>query len=319
MGQKITCFGSSTRDVFVQISPGYFGDNLCFEPGSKVPISDIGFFSGGGATNTSTGFSRLGFKASIVSAIGKDRDGRQVKGELKTENIDTANLVEEKKRTPYSVILTGFGKDRVILHYSGASALLGHRHEINWGKISSDWLYVSGLHQNDTRMLQKIFLHAKKIGAKTAWNPSQKELSLGMEKLSSFIEKTGVLILNSSEALSLTGKTGIEKNLSLLSRSAKIVAITDGANGAYACAGGKFFSAKSFNVKVVDVTGAGDAFGCAFVAGIAEGKTIAQALDAGCANASSVVQFLGAKNKLLSEKEIVQFISAHQRLKTSAN
>ena len=305
--------------MFVQLNPEYFRDNLCFEPGSKIPVNDIGFFSGGGATNTAIGFSRLGFKAAIVSAIGKDPDGELVKKELKNAHIDTANLVEEKKRTPYSVILTGFGKDRVILHYSGASALLGHHHEINWGKISSDWIYVSGLHQENTLLLEKIFSHAKKIGAKIAWNPGQKELSLGMHGLSAFFGQTDILVLNSGEALSLTGKTSIEKNLALLSPHAKTVAITAGHSGAYASAEGEFFFAKPFNVKVADVTGAGDAFACAFVAGMAEGKSPVQALDAGCANASSVVMYLGAKNKLLSEKEIGSFISNHARLNTPAN
>ncbi|MBI4045132.1 MAG: carbohydrate kinase family protein [Candidatus Diapherotrites archaeon] len=315
MKQSVTCFGSSTRDVFVRLSPGYFGGSLCFEQGSKVPISDIGFFSGGGATNTATGFSRLGFKASVVSAVGKDEDGRQVKKELQAERVGTANLVEEKKRTPYSVIITGVGKDRVILHYSGSSALLGHSHEINWRKISPDWMYVSGLHQNDTRLLGKIFSHAKKTGAKIAWNPGQKEISTGMDKLAQFMDCTDVLIMNASEALSLTGKTSVEKNLALLCLHAGIVAITDGRNGAHACAGGKIFSAKPFNVKVVDVTGAGDAFGCGFVSAVAKGKNLAQALDAGCANASSVVMFLGTKNRLLSEREIHSFIRAHRRLR----
>lgn len=311
--QKITCFGSSARDVFVNISPGYFGKRLCFEPGSKVPVNDIGFFSGGGATNTAVGFSRLGFKASIVSAVGKDLDGELVKKELKIEGVGTANLAEEKKRTPYSVILTGFGKDRVILHYPGATALLGHSHEINWGKISSDWVYVSGLHQNDTRLLKKIFSHAKKTGAKIAWNPGQKEISMGMGKLAWFMGNTDVLLMNANEALSLTGKTSIEKNLALFSSHAKIAAITDGRNGAHACTRGKIFSAKPFNVKVADVTGAGDAFGCGFTFAVAKGKPLLQALDAGCANASSVVMFLGTKNKLLSEKETYSFIRTHQR------
>lgn len=315
LSQKITCFGSSTRDVFISIRPSYFGDKLCFEPGSKIPIDDIGFFSGGGATNTAIGFSRLGFKAAIVSAIGKDEDGLQIKSELKSSHVDTANLIEEKKRTPYSAILTGFGKDRVILHYSGATALLGTHHEINWRKISSEWIYLSSLHQNDTHLLEKIFSHGKKINAKVAWNIGQTEISLGLETLFPFLEKTQVLILNSAEALSLTGKAGIEKNLASLSQFAKIVAITNGASGAHASMDGEFFYAKPFQVKVVDVTGAGDAFACAFVAAIARQKGFQTALEYGCANASSIVQFLGAKNKLLSEKEISEFIKTHKHLK----
>jgi ribokinase len=52
-------------------------------------------------------------------------------------------------------------------------------------------------------------------------------------------------------------------------------------------------------VKVADRTGAGDAFGSGFVAAIAKGQSIGEALTLGSANATSVVQKIGAKAGIL--------------------
>ncbi|VVC00488.1 putative sugar kinase [uncultured archaeon] len=70
---------------------------------------------------------------------------------------------------------------------------------------------------------------------------------------------------------------------------------------------------KPYDVKVVDVTGAGDAFGSGFTAAIIKGKGIEEALRWGTANASSVVTMLGTKNILLTEKGIKEFIAAHHK------
>lgn len=309
----ILSFGSSTRDVFVLVDKDYFKKNLVFKPGSKVEIKDMGFFTGGGATNTSVGFARLGLKAGIVSVVGKDQDGNEIKNELLREGVDCTNLVvNRQKKTSYSVILTGFGKDRVILNYTGATVALENNKNINWQTLEADWFLVSSLHGKG-KLLKKIFLYAKKNGIKVAFNPGQKEIALGMKKLSPFLRQSEVLLLNSMEALKLTGHAGIEKNLAILCGMAKTVAITDGKNAAFVAGEGKVFSKKPFNIKVLDTSGAGDAFNSGFAGALAKGHGLKTALDWGVANASSVVQFLGTKNVLLTESGIENFLKKHKK------
>ncbi|HYD02757.1 MAG TPA: PfkB family carbohydrate kinase, partial [Alphaproteobacteria bacterium] len=57
-------------------------------------------------------------------------------------------------------------------------------------------------------------------------------------------------------------------------------------------------------VKVVETTGAGDAFACGFVAGTILEKSIETSLKMGMLNAESVIQHLGAKNVLLGHNVI---------------
>ena len=81
----------------------------------------------------------------------------------------------------------------------------------------------------------------------------------------------------------------------------------------FVCSEGKVFSAKPFNVKVVDTSGAGDAFGCGFVGALAKGHDAKTALKWGIANSNSVVQYLGTKNVLLTEREVKKFLGKHGR------
>lgn len=306
---SITCFGSSTRDVFVQVDQDYFKKNLCFLPGSKVDVLDMGSFSGGGATNTAVGFSRLGLDTAIVSAVGNDNEGEEIRKELAREKVDCTNLVTEKnKRTSYSAIITGFGKDRVILNYTGATAALEHEKKIKWDRINSDWLFVSSLHGKG-ELLKKIFAHAKKTGTRIGFNPGKKEIESGLLFLEKFFEQVAVLSLNAQEAFSLTGKTGMEKNLAALGKHCRTVVITDGKNKVHCMHQGKIFSAMPPNVSVVDTSGAGDAFNAGFVSAVAKGKNVKEALLWGNVNACSVVQYIGTKNILLSEKGIKKFIA----------
>ena len=56
--------------------------------------------------------------------------------------------------------------------------------------------------------------------------------------------------------------------------------------------------------EVVDRTGAGDAFGSGFVSALAKGAGVEQAIRAGSANATSVVEYVGAKKGILRLKDL---------------
>lgn len=155
----------------------------------------------------------------------------------------------------------------------------------------------------------------EKINAKIAFNPGQKELKLGISGLKRIFGKIDVLILNKEEALKLSGSVDIHRNLKKLLGIANIVVITDGKDGAHATNGKKIYSVEAFNVKVLDVTGAGDAFGSGFTNAIIKGKGIEEALLYGTANSNSVIMNLGTKNVLLTEKGIKAFLRKQKRIR----
>ncbi len=299
----IICFGNATKDIFVHIKPKISGKKIFFSLGEKTEISQLEHFSGGGATNASVGFSRLGKKTGIVTVVGNDLEAKEIISELKKEKVNTFGIFKDKKTsTSCSVILTGFGMDRVVLSYSKAINALA-KHHIPWNQLKPKWFYISSLHANPA-LIEKIVSFAARHKIKVALNAGAKEIAGGIKSLEPIFKKIDILILNAEEAQALCGHKKIKQNLAELSAHSKIAVITDGANGSFAQSGEKIFSQKAFPVKVVDATGAGDAFACAFVASIIDGKPIEFALKAGTANASSVIQFLGTKNILLNKRQI---------------
>jgi len=161
----IISIGSATADVFVHIPKVFTGKGtFVFRPGTKVDIEEMDYFTGGGATNTSVAFSRMGLKAGALCVVGADASGIKVMSVLRKEKVNTKLVHKMKgKNTSYSVILTGFGRDRVILNYCKATASLGEA-KINVGKLKAKWFYISSLH-SEPILLKRIVEQAKKIGA----------------------------------------------------------------------------------------------------------------------------------------------------------
>ena len=79
--------------------------------------------------------------------------------------------------------------------------------------------------------------------------------------------------------------------------------ITDGPKGAYASDGKTVWFLDIFEGPVVERTGTGDAFGSGFVAGLIEKNDISYALRFATANATSVVEHIGAQAGILKKKD----------------
>ena len=86
----------------------------------------------------------------------------------------------------------------------------------------------------------------------------------------------------------------------------KIVVITDGKNDIHAMDETDIYRATPPFVRIVDATGAGDAFASSFLCGILKKNDIEFAIKLGIINAMSVVTHFGAKNILLSYKEAMK-------------
>lgn len=91
----------------------------------------------------------------------------------------------------------------------------------------------------------------------------------------------------------------------------RIVVITDGPAGAYASDGQNRYKMPLYpdSAAPYDRTGAGDAFASTFVAALAKGMSLEDALRWAPINSMSVVQKVGAQAGLLSEQELTQFLS----------
>lgn len=318
----VITFGSATRDMFVisknfqaQASDDFLGgQGICVPAGAKVYLDDIVFASGGGATNTAATFALQGLKTACATKVGDDPGGNAVVEELKKLGINTGFIQKDKKfKTAYSVILSPLHGERTILVYQGASHQL-RKEEIFWQDLKAQWFYISGLSGPSAELFEPLinFAHEQKI--KIAVNPGETQLKMGIDKLQPLLNKIDVFLLNKEEAVKLTclpydEEKEVFKRLDAWIKG--IAVMSKGPSGVVASDGRNIYWAGIPESEILDRTGAGDAFGSGFVAGLIEksgGKkpdasSIEYAIELGTANATATVQKLGAKNGLLKKGE----------------
>ncbi len=155
----------------------------------------------------------------------------------------------------------------------------------------------------------KIIKYLKKNNKNlfVVFNPSSYVTKRGINKLD-VIKLVDCIIVNKEESQELlnTKESDLEKlSEELYRKTKKMIVITDGKNGACCFWNNKFYFRKARKIKVVESTGAGDAFSVGFVYGIISKRSINKCLEFGIRNAESVIKHIGAKNKLLREKELI--------------
>ncbi|MEZ0375262.1 MAG: carbohydrate kinase family protein, partial [Candidatus Sericytochromatia bacterium] len=130
----VITIGGATQDVFARCEgaqvirqSGRSHENawIGFDYGAKLPIDDLRFMVGGGATNTAASFSKLGLRTATVAKLGLDGAGDHVVAELTRQGIDTSLLCRAPGQTGYSIILTSYEGERSVLAYRGLNRELG--------------------------------------------------------------------------------------------------------------------------------------------------------------------------------------------------
>ena len=311
----IITFGSATQDVFM--SSGEFQvvedekfvakKGLCVPLGSKMKIDGVHFAMGGCGTNAAVTFAKQELKTAYMGLIGKDYPGQMIKDELSSQGVSTDLLIEtDKYPTAFSVILSLPEMGRSILKKLGACHEMTEQ-DIAFGKIKTKWIYAGSLSGRAYQSLDSLIDFAVENKIKIAVSPvGQSQLGEGLERTRALLDKIDILIVNQEEASLLTQidfdneKEIFEK----LDKSVKGIAVmTKGPSGVVVSDGKKIYSAGIPESDLVDRTGAGDAFSAAFVAGWIEKGDIAYAIQLATANATSVLQKMGAINGLLKKGE----------------
>lgn len=269
-----------------------------FELGSKNEVDAITHSTGGGATNAAVTFARQGLRSYFMGRIGDDVAGKVVLDALRQDNVDTSLVSYSKELgTGFSTILLAPNGERTVMVYRGASSHYQLKESDFLNRMAS-WFYISSL-SGDMKSLAMIVAYAKKHNIKVAINPGKEELKAKKE-LKALLPSFDILSLNKEEMGSLfNGET--TRDLAIAAaKQVPIVLVTDGSKGSVACDGEKTYKAGMYeDVPVIDRLGAGDAFTSGFVAGIARGQTIEEALTLASANSTSVVTQIGTKAGIL--------------------
>jgi ribokinase len=314
---NVITIGSALLDIYLKskefkkISSGDFqgGVALCETYGGKSEVDDVVLTTGGGGTNTAVSFSKKDLNTAIICEMGTDSIAATIKRELELAKVNLSFIIEEAdEKTGLSSIMVAPDGDRAVAVFRGASKMIT-KSDIKWDKLDTDWLYITSV-GGQLELLEALFDHAIKKRIKVAWNPGKTEI-VGLKQSQDLyhllLSKTEVLILNRQEAENLTD---IKFSDDSIWRSdhclvgPRITLITDGSNGGKCCFEGKCSFWQADEDKVVEKTGAGDAFGSGFVSALIHNQNIATAIDWGNRQAGSVVRYMGPKQGLLTLAKI---------------
>lgn len=310
----VVSIGSATLDIFMKSDkfrvvqsgdiPG--GIAMCEVYGGKMEVEEVTIVSGGGATNTAVSFAKKDLKTAVVAEMGNDPQSLLIHRDLEEAQVDTRFLVQEQhETTAVSVVLIADDGGRSIMVHRGASAMLT-KTDIPLGDLETRWIHISSLGGN-MELLKTILLWAKSKSVRVSLNPGMKEIN-HKDKLLPLLAMVEILFVNRDEAKELWGidysDEALWKSMQALP-GAHVSVITDGGRGGKVCVNGKVSFYEGVKLKkVVDTTGAGDAFASGMVAGVLYGKTYEQAIEWGIKNATGVLHHIGAKKGLLTLGEI---------------
>lgn len=303
---SILSIGAAVQDVFLSHSDEFkpvtdktlHEQVMRLEMGAKADVNNIDFSTGGGATNASVTFARQGLHAQFMGTIGHDPAGQAVLDDLDKEGVDTRHLSYSKRlNTGYSVLLLAPNGERTILTYRGASTHYDKK-DFDLSEADADWLYVSSM-AGSMDVLAYIFDQAKEKGMKIFFNPGKGELTQ-TAKLKGLLDDVDVLSVNRDEAALIVQGAESEELARHLLHYVSVAIVSDGPNGVVATDGSTVIRGGMYeDVKVIDRTGAGDAFGSGFLSQWAVGKSLKDCVVFASANSTSVVTKVGAKAGIL--------------------
>ena len=317
---EFVCIGSATVDQFantdselIKIQTRTTTEELiAFPLGSKLLISELNITTGGGGTNSAVALSRLGFKTAFLGKLGEDSNAHFVMRALSDEGIDFIGGC--KGQTGVSMILDSIADDRTILAFKGANNNLMPQDII---PFETQWVYLSSMleHSFDT-----VVALLQTQQCKVAFNPSNYQAKMGYEALSALIDQVDVLIMNKEEASIFLGLryeeqpeiTMLMKEMAKLPPS--VFVITDGARGVTVYDREYCYAGEPMDViDIAETTGAGDAFASTFAAAQYLDLSPEQAIHMAMTNAESVIQYSGAKEKLLDRQAIEDVMRQQDR------
>ena len=305
MRGKILTVGDSTVDRFLAVEDADAelicrknskNCELCFSYGEKIPLKSVMTSFGGSALNCAIGFAKLDLNCSLATFVGRDSEGYEMLDFVKRQGVGINHVRKDEYTNQSNIIL-----------YNGERTVLSYHQPRKYEQTKLDgasWIYLASAGKGIEKVVPLI-REKIKSGSYLIFNPGSWELK-NFEKFSSLLPQTAILILNRQEARLVIANTDNVKNQlsKMIELGAKIAVITDGANGAYFGCSGNFIHLNTLATRIVDSTGAGDAFASAFCAGLLQRQTVEESAKWGMINSASVIESVGANAGLLDTEKI---------------
>lgn len=298
---------------------GIFVADLAFKA-PRLPVMGEtllgnGFASGPGGkgSNQAIAAARAGGHVSLITRIGNDTFGEMARKAWQADGVDTSAVIEDAGAptgAAFIFVSTETGNNAIIVESGAAAHLSPADVRAAEGVIANANVFMTQFEQPIEAAVEGLNV-ARRRGAITILNPAPAvPVNDGIYGLCDYVTP------NETEAATLTGlpveteDQAVEAAKDLVRRGARNALITLGEKGALLHGVDGTHLVPAFKVaKVVDTTGAGDAFNGGFAVALAEGQSPVDAVRFGCATAALSVQKPGTAPSMPTRAEIEKLLA----------
>ena len=306
---KILGIGNAIVDVICKVDDQYLINNQLTKSTMKL-VDEIEFkkllstlnieetVSGGSVANSIVGLSQLGNDVGFIGKVNDDELGQKYENGLKKENVNYLYLKKtEQIPTGTCLVLITPDSERTMCTFLGIAGKISEN-DINEQIIKKAEITLLEGYLWDEGEPKKAFNKAINNSNKVAMSLSDlfcverhKDQFLGLVK-----NKLDIVFANEQEILSLTNSTSFDDAVAYSKELGKNIVITRGEKGAISIKDNEIneFSAKK-NLKIVDLTGAGDLFAAGYLHGLINKMSMKECLAKGIALSSKIIQKIGAR------------------------
>jgi fructokinase len=254
--------------------------------------------SGGSVANSIVGLSQLGNKVGFIGKVNEDDLGDKYEEGLKKENVEYFySKKKEEMPTGTCLILITPDSERTMCTFLGIA-----------GKINENDVDVNAVKNSEIIFLEGYLWDEgdpKKAFNKAIQNSNKVAMSLSdlfcVERhkphfLDLVKNKLDIIFANEQEALSLIDTKNFDEVISFSKQLEKIIVITRGEKGSIAIQKNEVVECDSKkDLKIVDLTGAGDLFAAGFLHGHVNNLSLKESLEKGTEMSSKIIQKIGAR------------------------
>ncbi|MDC1137983.1 adenosine kinase [Candidatus Pelagibacter sp.] len=307
---KILGIGNAIVDVICKVSDSFIDQNNLTKSTMKLFFDENEFknllmnlkiektVSGGSVANSIVGLSQLGDKVGFIGKVSNDEFGKKYEEGLKKENVEYF-YAKKKEELPTGtcLILVTPDSERTMCTFLGTAG------KINENDVSSDAIKRSEIiflegYLWDEGEPKKAFDKAINNANKVAMSLSD-QFCVDRHKphfLNLVQNKLDITFANEQEITSLIEAKNFDEVINFSKQLNKLIIITRGEKGALAINSEEVVeSGIQKNLKIVDLTGAGDLFAAGFLHGYVNKLSTKESLEKGTEMSSKIIQQIGAR------------------------
>jgi len=307
---KILGIGNAIVDVICKVDDNFITQNSLTKSTMKLIFDENEFkkllsnlkiektVSGGSVANSIVGISQLGNKVGFIGKVSDDDLGSKYEEGLKKENVEYFySKKKEELPTGTCLILVTPDSERTMCTFLGTAGKINENDVSSDAIKSSEIIFLEG-YLWDEGEPKKAFDKAINSANKVAMSLSD-QFCVDRHK-SHFLDlvknKLDIVFANEQEITSLIDAKNFEEVINFSKQLSKLIVLTRGENGAIAIKSDEVVECGvQKNLKIVDLTGAGDLFAAGFLHGHVNNLSIKESLEKGTEMSSKVIQQIGAR------------------------